>query len=120
MKIALDYLVQFCINRRNSKSKEVHNMAFYLHSKIDDSESMHAFLEGEEIKKSKGHPIYLEVDYALNICRQKEKELVEEYNRKRLLASRYQNETNPNAITQSKSAQETQQEIERLREKIND
>ena len=65
-------------------------MAFYLHSKINDSESMHTFLEMEEVKKSKNLPIYLEVDYALNICKQKEKELVEELNRKRLFASRYQ------------------------------
>jgi hypothetical protein len=61
-------------------------MAFYLHSKIDDSKSMHAFLEAEELKKSKG-PIYLEVDYTLNICKQKEKELVDKYNTERMGAA---------------------------------
>lgn len=64
-------------------------MAFYLHSKIDDTKRMHKYLEQEEAKKAKDHPIYLEVDYALNICKQKEKELLEELNYKRLKASRY-------------------------------
>ena len=88
MKVALDYIVNFCINKRNCKSKTVHNMAFFFHSKINDPEAMIKFLESEEIRKSKGHPIYFEVDYALNICKQKEKELMDELNLKRLAASR--------------------------------
>lgn len=35
MKHALDYIENFCITIRDSKSKTVHNMAFFFHSKID-------------------------------------------------------------------------------------
>jgi hypothetical protein len=80
MKLALDYITNFCINKRNCKSKTVHNMAFFFHSKIEDPVRMIKFLESEEIKKAKGHQIYFEVDYALNICRQKDKELMDKYN----------------------------------------
>lgn len=80
MKLALDYITNFCINKRNCKSKTVHNMAFFFHSKINDPVRMIKFLESEEIKKAKGHQIYFEVDYALNICKQKEKELMDEFN----------------------------------------
>ena len=90
MKVALEYITQFCINKRGNKSKTVHNMAFFFHSKINDPKRMLEFLECEEIKKSKGSPIFFEVDYALNICKQKEKEQMDELNRKRLLASRIQ------------------------------
>mgnify|MGYP006094457441 CR=1 FL=1 len=88
MKVALDYITKFCINTRNNKSKTVHNMAFFFHSKINDPKSMLEFLEREEIKKSKGSPIYFEVDYALNICKQKEKEKMDELQRKKLVAQR--------------------------------
>lgn len=61
-------------------------MAFFFHSKIDDPDRMIRFLESEEIKKSKGHPIYFEVDYALNMVKQKEKELMEHIKMKRMAA----------------------------------
>jgi len=66
---ALNYITNYCIIRRSSRSKTVHNMAFFFHSKINDSEKLIRFLESEEAKKSKGHPIYFEVDYALNVCK---------------------------------------------------
>lgn len=69
MKMALDYITNYCINRRGERAKTVHNMAFYFHSKINDSQSILKFLENEEIKKAKGTTIYFEVDYALNICK---------------------------------------------------
>ena len=53
-------------------------MAFFFHSKINDSKRIIDFLEQEEVKKSKGHSIYFEVDYALNICKQTEKRLGDE------------------------------------------
>jgi hypothetical protein len=80
MKIALDYIVNHCINKRNERSKTVHNMAFFFHSKINNPKRLLEFLEQEEIKKAKGLPIYFEVDYALNICKQNEKKLEEQLN----------------------------------------
>lgn len=78
MKIALEYITNHCINRKNVKAQTVHNMAFFFHSKINNPRKMIEFLEGEEMKKSKGLSIYFEVDYALNICKQNEKKLMEE------------------------------------------
>ena len=55
-------------------------MAFFFLSKINEDDKKQdknqsiliiQFLEKEESKKSKGGPIYFEVDYALNICKQK-------------------------------------------------
>jgi hypothetical protein len=76
-------------------------MAFFFHSKINDPKRMLEFLECEEIKKSKGSPIYFEVDYALNICKQKEKEQMDELNRKRLLAQRLQSSGGAQGDTES-------------------
>lgn len=75
MESALDYIKTFCIDKRSNKSKTVHNMAFYFHSELDDQSGMIEFLEREEEKKAKGHAIYFEVDYALNTCIQKEKNM---------------------------------------------
>lgn len=83
MRYALEYIQNFCCNIRDSKSKTVHNMAFYFHSRIDYStdgskrNQFIKFLEKKEDDKSKGRPIYFEVDYALNICKQNEKELIQ-------------------------------------------
>lgn len=48
MERALDYIQNFCISKRASKSKAVHNMAFYFHSKLKNSEAFLNFLEEEE------------------------------------------------------------------------
>ena len=77
MKMALEYIIQ-CINKKNVKDKAVHNMAIFFHSKLNDARKIIEFLEEQEIKKSKGHQIYFEVDYALNICKQNEKKLMDE------------------------------------------
>jgi hypothetical protein len=47
-------------------------MAFWFLSNINEAEKIIQFLEEEESKKSKGSPIYFEVDFALNVCKQKE------------------------------------------------
>jgi hypothetical protein len=78
MRIVLDYITNHCINKKNVKSKTVHNMAFFFHSKINDPKRIIEFLEQEEVKKAKGLSIYFEVDYALNICKQNEKKLMDE------------------------------------------
>ena len=50
MELALDYIQNFCISKRASKSKTVHNMAFYFHSQLSNSEALLYFLEQEEQK----------------------------------------------------------------------
>lgn len=93
MKAAFKYVKEHCIGKRGEKSKAVHNMAFFFLSKINDSEKIVQllessdlskegpeiinFLEKEEANKSKGLPIYFEVDYALNICKQKQIQLID-------------------------------------------
>lgn len=39
------------------------------------------FLKKEEMRRQEGHAIYFEVDYALNVCKQKEKEMKEKLDR---------------------------------------
>jgi hypothetical protein len=61
--------MNYCIQKKGSRSKTVHNMAFFFNSKVNDPKRLLQYLENEEIRKSKGIPMYLEVDYALNICK---------------------------------------------------
>ena len=55
-------------------------MAIFFHMKIDygsdPRKNLIKFLETKEADHSKGRPIHFEVDYALNICKQTEKELI--------------------------------------------
>ena len=44
-------------------------MAFFFNSKVNDPKRLLQYLENEDIRKIKGIPMYLEVDYALNICK---------------------------------------------------
>ena len=81
MRHALEYIENFCIKVRDSKSKTVHNMAIFFHAKIDygmdnEKNQLIKFLENKEFDNSKNREIYFEVDYALNICKQNEKELI--------------------------------------------
>ena len=55
-------------------------MAFYLHSEINKPKEFIQYLEDEEDKKFKSKPVFLEHDYALNICKQNEKKLIKESN----------------------------------------
>ena len=80
MKAALDYITEHCIEYLGTTSKTVHNMAFFFHSKIEDPKNprhMIDYLTEEEQKKADGKPIWFEVEYALNMCKQKEKGLVD-------------------------------------------
>jgi hypothetical protein len=36
MLLALDYIMNFCIQKKGSRSKTVHNMAFFFNSKVND------------------------------------------------------------------------------------
>lgn len=69
IKNALHFIVNNCIYKRKSKEKSVHNLAFYFYSKLEKTDELITFLLMEEQKKIKGHTIYFEVDYALNLCK---------------------------------------------------
>ena len=75
MDHALKFVVEFCIRVRKSKDKTVHNLALYFFAERDKPDELLEFLRVEEAKKQEGHAIWFEVDYALNVCKQKEKEL---------------------------------------------
>lgn len=67
-------------------------MAFFFQHKLESR--LIPFLESEEIRKSqKNMPIYFEVDYALNICKQREQELANELTKLKLVHQRSQNTT---------------------------
>ena len=53
-------------------------MAFFLYCEGDDVGELIEFLKGIEAKKESGQPIFFEVDYALNLCKQKEDRLNKE------------------------------------------
>ena len=36
MLLALDYIMNYCIQKKGSRSKTVHNMAFFFNSKVSD------------------------------------------------------------------------------------
>lgn len=36
MLLALDYIMNHCIHKKGSRSKTVHNMAFFFNSKVND------------------------------------------------------------------------------------
>lgn len=64
-----------------SKEKTVHNLAIYFYAEREKPEELLDFLKQEEAKKYEGHPIFFEVDYALNVCKQKEKDLADKFNK---------------------------------------
>ena len=74
MDEALGYISEYCIKRRKSREKTVHNLAFYFYAERDRPDELLEFLRVEESRKLEGHAIFFEVDYALNVCKQKEKE----------------------------------------------
>jgi len=53
-------------------------MAFYLYAESENENALISYLQGEEAKKESGQPIFFEVDYALNLCKQKEDRLTKE------------------------------------------
>lgn len=75
MDEALRFLLEFCIRQRKSREKTVHNLALYFFAERDKPDELLNYLRIEEAKKQEGHAIFFEVDYALNVCKQKEKEL---------------------------------------------
>ena len=72
---ALLYVTEHCVKKMRSREKTVHNLAFYFYANKEDPEDLLNFLKQEEAKKLEGHSIFFEVDYALNVCKQKEKDL---------------------------------------------
>ena len=74
---ALDYIREDWIRRKGIKSKTVHNLVIYFFSEREKPEAFIDYLRQEEARKTTGQPIYFEVDYALNVCKKKEKDLKE-------------------------------------------
>lgn len=77
MDEALNYVREYCIRRRKSREKTVHNLAFYFYAERERPDELLEYLRVEEAKKQEGHAIFFEVDYALNVCKQKEKEILD-------------------------------------------
>ena len=77
IKKAREYVMDQCIGSKRQTAKSVHNMAFFLYCEGDDVGELIEFLKGIEAKKESGQPICFEVDYALNLCKQKEDKLSE-------------------------------------------
>ena len=55
----------------------MHNLALFFLSQRERPEDLLKYLKGEEAKKAEGHAIFFEVDYCLNVCKKKEKDLIE-------------------------------------------
>ncbi len=53
----------------------MHNLAVYFLAQREKPEELLDYLKKEEVRKGEGHAIYFEVDYALNVCKQKEKDM---------------------------------------------
>ena len=79
MDEALRYIMDNCIRKNQTKDKTVHNLAMYFLAQRDKPEELIEYLKKEELRKAEGHAIFFEVDYALNVCKQKEKDLRERY-----------------------------------------
>lgn len=69
MDEALNYVIDYCIRRRKSREKTVHNLAFYFYAEREKPDELLEYLKQEEAKKQEGHAIFFEVDYALNVCK---------------------------------------------------
>lgn len=77
--LARKFVKEYCINQRKERDSSVHNMSFYLLAKSEDLSELVSFLEEQEAKKSSGQPIFFDVTYALNVCKQQENKLQKDY-----------------------------------------
>ena len=75
MDKAKNFVIEYCINKRKSQDKTVHNLALYFYAERNKPEELLSYLKNQENQKEKGTTIHFEVDYALNVCKQKEKEI---------------------------------------------
>lgn len=69
MDEALNYVIEYCIKRRKSREKTVHNLAFYFYAEREKPDELLNYLKVEELKKQEGHALFFETDYALNVCK---------------------------------------------------
>lgn len=74
---AKNFVITYCIGKRKSRDKTVHNLALYFYAEREKPEDLLQFLKQQEVVKEGGQAIFFEVDYALNVCKQKEKELMQ-------------------------------------------
>lgn len=77
LEIAFEFISGYCIETRKSREKTVNNLRFYYYVERDNPADLVRFLKQQEEQKNQGRSVYFEVDYALNVCKQKEEELRE-------------------------------------------
>lgn len=65
------FVENHCIKLRKCRDSSVHNMCFYLYAQSDDLSEILDFLKKEENKIIAGHEVYIDLNYALNVCKQK-------------------------------------------------
>lgn len=65
------FVTEYCIKQRRRTEKSVHNLAFYLYAEQENAGELIKYLHKEENNKQQGQAIFFEVDYALNVCKQK-------------------------------------------------
>ena len=66
--LVLDFLNKYCIKVRSTYVKAIHNLAFNMFIKTDNYDQLINNLKKLDHKKSCGQAIYLELNYALNLC----------------------------------------------------
>ena len=72
MDKAKNFVIDTCIRKHQSTDKTVHNLALYFYAERNKPDELLAYLRRQEADKEIGHAIFFEVDYALNVCKQKE------------------------------------------------
>lgn len=77
MDEALHYITEFIVRPRKSREKTVHNLLLYFYAEREKPDELLNFLRTEEAKKQESQAILFETDYALNVCKQKEREVQE-------------------------------------------
>ena len=75
MELALDYIQEYCIEKRESTLKSVHNMKFHFLLELNKEKELISYLEEIELAKYQHEAINLEVQFALNLCLLKEKKM---------------------------------------------
>jgi len=71
MRRARLFVENHCIKLRKCRDSSVHNMCFYLYAQSDDLSEILDYLKKEENKIIAGHEVYIDLNYALNVCKQK-------------------------------------------------
>jgi len=66
----LSFLEEHVIKRIGCKDKSVHGMVFYFLTRVKNLDLLIAHLEELEAKKDGKEAVYLDLEYAFNLCKQ--------------------------------------------------